>query len=263
MESELFVLGIDPAPAKASVLFDWKEFLYFFPKELQQYLQEKEQEKPLFISWDAPLSAALDDASFSLTIRPIERFFNRLGRHAKALGIPEGITTLGYASCPHWTLSQYIFALPKLHYDLHREGNYKLLMEDSTILQERTHYITEIHPALSLWIFFHKEFANDPLFRDSWKYKGDRNKETLLRRERLSEAVLVLAQRYFAVNKLVIASDDELDAFVCWFVAKLYLDEEREAAIYGNTQVGSFLLPFDPAIKQAFSSYIKTLKPLK
>lgn len=101
------VLGIDPAPSKNSIVFDGDIFREFTPRELKGYIEDlTKKDNFIFISWDAPLSAAIDRDNFSLTIRKIERFFNRLGRHAKELGIPEGISTLGYSGCPHWSISQ-------------------------------------------------------------------------------------------------------------------------------------------------------------
>jgi len=53
------VLGIDPAPAKDSVMFDGKEFQHFSPKQLKEHIDGlSKQEELLFIAWDAPLSAA-------------------------------------------------------------------------------------------------------------------------------------------------------------------------------------------------------------
>ncbi|MEN4053165.1 MULTISPECIES: DUF429 domain-containing protein [Sulfurimonas] len=255
MEFDLLVLGIDPAPAKESVVFDGREFHSFFPKELKAYIQSHQE--PLFISWDAPLSAALDDAYFSLTIRPIERFFNRLGRHAKEFGIPEGITTLGFSGCPHWTLSQYIFALPQLNDELQHKSGFELVMEHQTNLQNNKKYITEIHPALSMWMFLKEKLDNEVLFQNSWKYKGDRKKETLERRERLSAEMIFLAEEIFNLNDIVIRSDDELDAFVCWIMGKLYVMGNQRAYIYGSQKVGSFLLPYEKEVLETFTEYLQ------
>ena len=254
----MLVLGIDPAPAKESLLFDGKHFLRFYPKELKAYLQDLQKQELLFISWDAPLSAALDEEHFSLTIRPIERFFNRLGRHAKLLGIAEGITTLGFASCPHWTLSQYIFGYPKINTTLQKDGDFMLLMQNNKPLEE-CHYITEIHPALSMWILLRKQLREDELFKASWKYKGDTKKETKRRREKLSFEMFRLAQDDFVLpDRVQIESDDELDAFVCWYIAKLYLEKKGAAMIYGDEKCGSFLLPYDAEILKSLQSYLKS-----
>ena len=61
------VLGIDPAPAKDSVIFDGNEFQHFSPKQLKEHIDRLSmQEESLFIAWDAPLSAAMDEENFSL-----------------------------------------------------------------------------------------------------------------------------------------------------------------------------------------------------
>ena len=253
MVSKMVVLGIDPAPAKASVVFDGKRFYSLMPQELNNFI--KNHNETLFIAWDAPLSAALDQHNFSLTIRPIERFFNRLGGHAKKLGIPEGITTLGFAGCPHWTLSQYIFGLPRINTQLHLQGDFELLMEHDTQIVGKK-YITEIHPALSMWIFFRESLSKEPLFQTSWRYKGDAKSETRKRRAYLSDAMIQLAQRMFLIDEITINNDDELDAFVCWFLGKLYVEKNKLAMIYGDSKVGSFLLPYDKEVLQSWQNYL-------
>ena len=187
------VIGIDPAPSKKSIVFDGDDFRELTPLELKEYIDKVAKEhNSLFVSWDAPLSAAIDKDNFSLTIRKIERYFNRLGRYAKELGIPEGISTLGYSGCPHWTMSQYIFGLPILNSSLQSSSKFKLVMNEAEIKTNGL-YITEIHPALSMWILLKDKLNDNPLFKNSWKYKGDTKPDTIQRRTTLIEAILNLA----------------------------------------------------------------------
>ena len=66
------ILGIDPAPGKESLVFDGKEFIDYCPqknkncaKELKKYINELQEVKnSIFIAWDAPLSAAIDEKNF-------------------------------------------------------------------------------------------------------------------------------------------------------------------------------------------------------
>jgi len=234
----MVVLGIDPAPAKQSVVFDGKRFYHFTPKELKEYIDILTiQEEPLFVAWDAPLSAALGEDDFSLTIRRIERFFNRNGRWAKEMFIPEGISTLGFASCPHWSISQYIFGYPAINVNYHNGMKFELVMDNEVPFQERAgHFITEIHPALSMWILL-KESIDDPLFNDSWKYKGDSSKSTKKRSHIIVEHLFTLAitQEYIDTSKISISMDDELDAFVCWLMGRALVDGDPRVRIYGDT----------------------------
>jgi len=186
------IIGIDPAPAKNSIVFDGKNFLVFTPRELKEYINQlSSTHEPVFISWDAPLSAAIDINNFSLTIRKIERFFNRLGRYAKDFKIPEGISTIGYSGCPHWTLSQYIFSLPILNPSMQEASEFKLVMCEEDI-NSKGFYITEIHPTLSMWILLKDILNTNLLFENSWKYKGDRKEATLKKRSHLIQELLKL-----------------------------------------------------------------------
>jgi len=252
----MLVLGIDPAPSKKSIVYDGEVFHHFDILELQDYLNAiKEKHSDIFISWDAPLSAALKKENFSLSIRKIESFFYRQSKTAQALnagkGIPKGISTLGFSGCPHWTISQYLFGLPILNPSLQNSCVYKLLMSNAELEQNGLH-ITEAHPALSMWILLKDELKDENAFALSWQYKGNSAKDTLLRRDILIKKILehslsknVLSQR------VEIKSDDELDAFVCWLIAKHFVMRKTEVCIYGDRDYGSFLLPYDEAIYTA------------
>lgn len=257
MRSEFIkVLGIDPAPSKESVIFDGEKFLHFDVRELKEYIEsESKREDSLFISWDAPLSAALDDNNFSLSIRKIERFFNLNGRYAKSLGIPRGISTLGFSGCPHWSISQYIFSYPILNSETQLPSKFKLLMDENE-LTKSGHYITEIHPALSMWILL-KDVVKEELFIDSWKYKGDSSQETKLRKAVLIENILALeiVKKVLKVE-VEIKSDDELDAFVCWLMGTLLVHGDSSAKIYGDNLNGSFLLPYNKLIHEKLDEYL-------
>jgi len=254
----MVVLGIDPAPAKQSVIFDGKQFQHFTPKELKEYIDRfTMQEESLFVAWDAPLSAALDADDFSLTIRRIERFFNRNGRSAKEMLIPEGISTLGFASCPHWSISQYIFGYPAIDPNYHKGMKFELVMDNEYSFKKRAgHFITEIHPALSMWILL-KESIEDVLFMDSWKYKGDSSKSTKKRSHLIVEHLFALAitQEYIDTSTITIISDDELDAFVCWLLGRAFVESDKRVRIYGDSKRGSFLLPYDKTIYESFERF--------
>lgn len=83
-------------------------------------------------------------------------------------------------------------------------------------------YITEIHPALSIWILLKDRLKSNELFQTSWKYKGDVKPITLLRRTHLIAELLKLdiVKNEIDIDKVVIKSDDELDAFVCWLMER-------------------------------------------
>ena len=252
-------IGIDPAPAKESVVFDGSQFLHLTPQELKNYVDKlASEEDALFVAWDAPLSAALDEQNFSLTIRKIERFFNRNGKHAKALKIPEGISTLGFASCPHWSISQYIFGHPIINPQFHTNIDFRLLSDSATLHSaKKGHFITEIHPALSIWLLLRGKIKAKE-FQTSWKYKGDASKSTKKRLEIIIKHLLELpiTQEYIDTTSLCIITDDELDAFVCWLMGKALAVGDKRVVIYGDAINGSFLLPYDAKVYEELQSYL-------
>jgi len=254
------VLGIDPAPSKDSVIFDGECFIYKKAKNLQSYITElMERDEPLFIAWDAPLSAAIERENFSLSIRKIESFFYRQSRSAKSLdekrGIPHGISTLGYSSCPHWTISQHLFGYPVLNHEFIKELEWKLIMDNEREFGK--YNLTEIHPALSMWILLKDKLSKSALFAKSWQYKGANTNEV---KERLlilikEIAQLPLTHKYLKV-KVDIKSDDELDAFVCWLMGQAFVSEDEKLMIYGDRLNGSFLLPKNEEIIDKLDSFL-------
>jgi len=225
------VIGVDPAPSKNSVLFDGKDFKSFKFEELKEYIQNISKiYSDLLVCWDAPLAGSKD----SLTIRKIERFFYQNSKNAKELSIPKGISTLGYASLPHWSISQYIFGLPIINKELQKEGKFKLLTSNIPI---KGLYIAETHPALSMWIILKNRID----IKD-WIYKGRKGDKKLIKK--FHEALMEIEEiRDIAPSNLKIENDDQLDAFVTYIVGKLYLKDS--ATIYGDNDFGAFLLPKD------------------
>lgn len=249
------IYGIDPAPSKQSILFDGREFSSFTPQELKSFVRSLTE--PTFIGWDAPLGAALDDRYFDLYSREIERFFNN---QRKALNIPKGISTLGYAGCPHWTITQYVLALPILD-PSHQKSSCFYHIEQKEELGKHRFVVAETHPALSLWLLLKKHVADDELFRDSWQYKGNISKS--LRDLRLSRLVDALFEMKIPqkvgitpdIKEHVKSSDDHLDAFVCYMVSALFVARSDAVRLYGDAIRGSFLLPFDAEIYEEFENF--------
>ncbi|MEA3352377.1 MAG: DUF429 domain-containing protein [Campylobacterota bacterium] len=249
------ILGIDPAPAKKSIIFDGREFIEKTPKELKVYIDNLNEDT--FISWDAPLSAAVYEGDFSLTIRQIERFFNRQSKTAKNLGIPKGISTLGYSGCPHWTISQYIFGYPVINESFLKKLKFDLLMENSEINNKNIFKITESHPALSLWIVLKEDLKNNELFKDSWQYKGysQSDKNITKRREIITKSLMKkeFVQEVEFNKEITIDSDDKLDAFVCYILGSHLVNKTAKAKILGDKVKGSFLIPYDKVIFEVFN----------
>ena len=118
-------------------------------------------------------------------------------------------------------------------------------------LKKSGHFITEIHPALSMWMILkdNEEIKKNHLFKNSWQYKGNNEPETRGRMDILIKSILYTDLVRDVLNtKVEIKTDDELDAFVCWLMGKYLSIKSDKVKIYGDHLNGSFLLPFDEEI---------------
>ena len=267
------ILGIDPAPSKESVVFDGQEFHLYKAKNLKIYIESLiDNSDFLLIGWDAPLTAAIYDDKINLYFRKIEKFFN-----SKLLDIPNGISTLGYAACPHWTISQYIFGLPILNPYLQNSSITQINSENE--LNQKGNYIVETHPALSIWILLKDKLKDKAEFKNNvWRYKGNKGKKE--NKERLS----IFIEKIFdleivkntigdknaeniknEIKKSDSQMDDKLDAFICWLNVKLLYEDKfnikrnknPNMKIYGDKNSGSFLLPYDKEIIEKLNEFLK------
>ncbi len=249
------VIGIDPAPSKKSVIYDGIEFRKVDAHKLRSFIKELAKEPKVLVGWDAPLGAATDKDEFDLYSRKIERFFNN---QRKGLGIPKGISTLGYAGCPHWTISQYVLGLPLLNEELQRRGALHYLNHNDELI-EHSHCVVETHPALSLYILLRHRLEEDPLFsKGSWQYKGNiPKKEKNARIDRILNALNEheTAKKHMGFLSHKELDDDSLDALVCYIVTSMFVHEPGSAVIYGDERRGSFLLPYDAAYYEAFEKF--------
>ena len=249
------IYGIDPAPSKRSIVFDGREFFSFTPQELKSFVRSLTE--PTFIGWDAPLGASLNEEYFDLYSREIERFFNN---QRKALDIPKGISTLGYAGCPHWTITQYVLALPVLD-PSHQKSFCFHHMQQQEELDRHRFLVAETHPALSIWLLLKEHLSKEELFRDSWQYKGSISKYLKdLRLSRIVDALfeIKIPQKVDVtpdIKEYIKSSDDHLDAFVCYLVSALFVSKDNSVELYGDAKRGSFLLPFDSKIYKEFKDF--------
>lgn len=242
------IIGIDPAPSKDTVIYDGRKFRIIKVKNLKRFISCMEKlYEDIFICWDAPLSAATSKGCFNLYERNIEKFFNRQTKKNKSFTIPQGISTLGYAGCPHWTISQYIFGYPVLNYEFTKPLKYTLVSSQSDIANKGL-YITETHPALSMWIW-----AKNSHIIKSWLYKHN-SKKVDQRVEMIQNIIEDLETRLdIRIPKDEILLDtkhmsDKLDAYICWLLGKKLFEFNNKVKIYGDSLNGSFLLPFDDDI---------------
>jgi hypothetical protein len=154
--SRIQVVGLDPAPSAWTYGFSGEPFRKR-PCELRSYLMSLQTENTsILLCWDAPLTGPVDPDSSEWSAgdnsqRLIERFFSRQEWGFKA---PKGISILGYAGCPHWSITRNLLGLPRVgRWDKSwDELPFELTSDDSAPIQPG-HYVVEVHPALALWLW--------------------------------------------------------------------------------------------------------------
>lgn len=253
------VIGIDPAPTKASCVFDGTSLVHLRPTQLAKYVAEQAQSDiPTLICWDAPLTGPKEPDSSEFRAsdqskRPIESFF---GQGEWGLKVPKGISVLGYAGCPHWAITRRILGLPRVgRFDAAWETlPFRLVVTNPspvTPLPPKT--VVEVHPALALWIWLKDEVPANFV----WEYKRAPTLVTLL----WTKLLTVLRKRGVDPLPSQLATiagptnDDELDALVSWLLGNLWLHTSNQVAVIGNLASGSFLLPTSNALSVAYQKF--------
>ena len=234
------LIGVDPAPAKKSVVFDGERFSQFEADELKEYLESFGSDT--LISWDAPLG---DDFSQSLSYKPIERVLNSKSSYIDGKKPPRGISTLPFSGCPHWSISQYVLGYPIINKDIIDSSKLKFhqVFSKKDISKTKPNVI-EAHPAFAMWVWLRDRVD----FEDNWRYKGDKKAKEKF--EVLKEALFELefVKRYADIKSMIV-DDDHLDSFLAYLLLDRFLVDE--ARIYGDRKMGVMLLPkLDDVLKK-------------
>lgn len=260
------VIGIDPAPAKDTVIYDGEKFIEIPAIELKKYLEIFKEDT--LICWDAPLTGGLP-TNFDqgkkeynpFSQRKIEQLINGDNKTIK------GISTRGYAECSHWAITQHCFGLPLINdkfKPLETPTTFKLITShnERKELSSKKNYIVEVHPALALllWLIEENKIEGD----DKWNYK--KNKETfnilvnkLFKKIEIPQAIaepkddgdgkykvkVTVIKNKVEKNSEKIMKDDHLDAYIAWQLGTLWLEKENEVLLVGNHDTGLMLLPND------------------
>ena len=194
------VIGIDPAPAKETVIYDGEKFIEVPAIELKKEYLDKLEEGTL-ICWDAPLTGmATEDA-----IRNFQQYLEALAKSKKKkkpkwspleariiekyialqdpTTIPKGISTLPYTGCSHWAITQHCFGLPLINDEFKPPETlktFKLItsQNEREKLSSNKKNIIEVHPALALWLWLKKANEAKSEFDSEFDWDYKKNKET-------------------------------------------------------------------------------------
>lgn len=260
-----FCVGIDPAPSsKGSAIVEYlagespakiRLRRNVSHPELRADLCRWKSEHPsVLIAWDAPLTGPQDPEAneaggsgvhsrADFTMRDIEKEIRD--------EIPdevEGISVVGYAGCPHWTITRNLLGLPRVG-PFDREWDalpYSLLWARPEFWSG--HYVLEVHPAVALWAWLKD---SDTKITD-WRYKrGSRQSQ-----REISGQLLAGLECYWQKLSLypfvaairenraeLIESNDLLDALVAAALAALFIPDSARVDLRGNRSRGAMLLP--------------------
>lgn len=267
------VIGIDPAPSKKTVIYDGKKFIEVLPAELKVYLKEFQEDT--LICWDAPLTGGMPE-KFKGGYNPffqrkIEQLINKKIKKLNDNKEVKGISTIGYAGCPHWAITQHCFGLPLINDEFKpkRQTTFELItsQNEREKLSSKKNYIVEVHPALALWLWLKDSDVMN------WNYKGSSRKDNNISENNQSENKTKifneLAKKLFdkfgkpkaiiepknekggkykveAEKKPKNMTDDHLDAYIAWLLGALWLtqlEKNDKVRLIGNEKKGAMLLP--------------------
>jgi predicted RNase H-like nuclease len=106
-------------------------------------------------------------------------------------------------------------------------------------------YVVEVHPAVALWRWCQKDYDG------KWEYKTNktcRGELSKLMSRRIGRNLTDATDDKF--------SDDELDAWTAWYLARCWLDR-KGVTLLGSAGTGSFLLPEEPELQKAFEQFLQ------
>lgn len=240
------VLAIDPAPTKASTLFDGKSYEALSPGALSARLKSARSSTNLLICWDAPLTGPTSSTSLGVhpqdySQRRIERFFTR---KENGFRVPKGISVLPYAGCPHWAVSLAVLGLPRVgQFDAAYESLPFALVSEGQY-RPAPAAVVEVHPEVALCLWLREGRSED----GSWVYKGKKHKDVL-------EELVGVFQSLAPSGSPVPRTDDELDALVGFTLGAGWASGSGSVALLGDRSSGSFLVPFVPKLTEAFEHF--------
>lgn len=251
-EKSIRCVGIDPAPSNETCVYDpegifgneaFKKLNY---AEMYEQLCALKATDQILIGWDAPLTARSNFGDEykegDLYRRAIETKWQLKVKDVK------GISVLGYAAAPHWTISQYCLGLPNVGGAMGcgKPKRLKLLTEGPARIDEPS--VVEVHPAVALWGWL-KDTGYGRRLNNIWRYKGhnrERTKITPFRRMKCHYEALKFVWREIDDTLKVpvsVANHDELDAVIAYLLCRLWVDRPKLVEMEGSLAEGAWLLP--------------------
>ncbi len=236
------VIGIDPAPAKKTVIYnDVDGFTEIEADKLKEHLDDKikKLKEDVLICWDAPLTGGFQTNSKQK--KKYNPFYQRKIEQLINEKVKE-VSTLPYAGCSHWAITQHCFGLPLINDEFKpiEPTSFKLITnQDEREKPFEGKYIVEVHPALALWLWLKGDV-------EDLNYKGGTGKKrrtSAEKKEIIKKIIIKLNEKWSIVVPKNVEKDDHLDAYIAWKLGDLWQNENEKVILVGNENTGAMLLP--------------------
>ena len=213
------IIGIDPAPTKASVEYDGTEWKTWAPQDLHDRVRRLKG--PAILAWDAPLSfdrSNFYDRSVDRSVRKWALSMEKNGKFEKG-----AVNARAFAALPHWTVSCDALGMPFGQ----KPPGFQLAAtppsEESSSVA-----VIEVHPAVAIGIWWVEADPGFPLP----VYKG---KEKAMRAAANAIASVLKCPKNDAMD------DDYLDSYVAHAIGAMFRD--NKARWLGSPEKGGYVLP--------------------
>lgn len=244
--SDIQIIGIDIAPGKKSTIYDGNCYHHMSADTLNNYLisLQNDKNKTVLLCWDAPLTGPQTTTRDNYIFRSGD--FTKRIIEKEYFNVPKGISVMGYASCPHWTITKFLTGYPIIgDYCLKENLPFTLVTNEETQIENGKKYIAEVHPALSIWLLMKDTVAEGY----NWIYK-DMNVSELNSFSVDFNATLMAILPKESNEKIVMTTpqnDDELDAYAAWLMGYLWINKINlnnfSIKLVGSKESGCIILP--------------------
>jgi len=246
------VVGVDPAPSKATVAVlgtsaSDVSVVEVPARKLGAWLDKLEaKHERILLTWDAPLSF---DSKYGLSDRPVDKGLRAFtlqkekeGRFGKK---PRAISVLPFSGCPHWTVTCESLGMPFGAPRAHQPEGPEDLRDGLNV--------AEVHPAVAigLWWLLENPEGEFPRYK-----KGSGIKVAKAGRNRAS--LVPMLKKKTGLPSRCFASADEMDASVAWALGRMWLDGKSKLA--GGIEDGGYLLPSREASTYRLNEYVKAAR---
>lgn len=230
---EILAVGVDPAPAKSTVVVvgtcaqDARR-VALTPLQLPAWVAGLERRGTrVLVAWDAPLTF---NPEYGYSDRPIDKAVRKFIAEQVRVGTFEkgAISALPFSGCPHWAITCAALGLP------FGGPSFDLPLE-AAALEEPGAYLVEVHPAVAIGLWWLAD--GDGTLR---RYKPGGATRAAAAARSLQALAPVLQERT-GLGPAFFRDADTTDAAVAFSTALAFV--QGEARWLGSPQDGGYVIP--------------------